>query len=64
MQLVIKFAASELEKVGKRLGVFGRILQIQTTVRIAVDLPFRASALQFPRIPFPAGRSGTRRSAA
>ena len=26
--------------------------------------PFRGSALQFPRIPFPAGRSGARRSAA
>jgi len=28
------------------------------------DPPFRGSALQFPRIPFPAGRSGARRSAA
>jgi len=33
-------------------------------LRLLYYPPFRGSALQFPRIPFPAGRSGARRSAA
>jgi len=35
-----------------------------TYLNIGFYPPFRGSALQFPRIPFPAGRSGARRSAA